>query len=108
MAADNKRSYERYYYEAPVQYAYAGEEKYYDAKMYNYSNGGMYFESAYAVEPGSQVYVKMANYSADASGPESYESYYGEAKWCSQTTKQNAAYYGVGVQYAEPVTYTTY
>lgn len=108
MTEENPRTYERYSYEAAVQYAYAGEEKYYDAKMYNYSNGGMYFETQYAVEPGAKMYIKMANYSPNASGPESYETYYGEARWCSEYSGPGAAYYGIGVQYEEPVSYGTY
>ncbi len=106
MTDDNQRSYDRYDYEAEVQYAYAGEEKYYDAKVYNYSNGGMYFKTQYPVAAGSKLYIKMKNYAPSGSGPEAYKSYYGSARWYSRYAGSDTPYYGVGIEYKEPVDYS--
>lgn len=108
MAKGNQRAYDRYSCEAVAQYAYTGEENYYEAKIYNYSNGGMYLESQYAVDPGTKMDIKMTNYSPGASGPESCETYQAEVKRCSEYSGQGATYYGVGVQYKEPVSYGMY
>lgn len=106
MTYDNQRSYERYGYETQVQYACSDEKKYYDAKMCNYSNGGMYFETPYPVEEGSKLYIKMKNYSPSGSGPEAYETYYGKAKWVAPYAGSDTPYYGVGVQYKKSVDYS--
>ena len=105
MTDYNRRAYERYDYEAEVRYAYSGEEKYYDAKVYNYSNGGMYFQTEYPVKEGSKLYIKMKNYDASGSGPEAYEGYYGDVKWYARYPGSDTPYYGVGVGYKEPVEY---
>lgn len=105
MKKDNRRSYERYEYEAPLQYAYVDKEKYYESKMYNYSSGGMYFESKYPVLAGSQIYINMVNYSPTGYGPDAYQTYQGKATRCSEYKDQGTPYYGVGVEYNEPVKY---
>ena len=79
-----KRAYERYDYEAPIGYKYYDKNDYYDAKIYNYSMGGMCFESDYAIQHGADIYIKMNNYSSDASGPEAYEGYRGKVIWCKE------------------------
>jgi len=85
-----KRAYERYYYEAPIKYKHCDKNDYYVAKTYNYSMGGMYFESDYDIQPGADIYIKMNNYSADT---------HSKVTWCKEYSDSDSSYYGVGVQY---------
>jgi len=56
-----KRSYSRNSYEVPIMYANYDTENYYNAKMYNSGLGGMYFESERALQPGSDICIKISN-----------------------------------------------
>ncbi len=93
MAEDvEKRDYERYDYEAPIEYKHYDKNEYYAAKMYNYSMGGMYFKSDYDIQLGANIYIKMNTYSADTPG---------KVTWCKEYSASDSSYYGVGVQYYE-------
>jgi hypothetical protein len=100
-----QRAYERYHYEAPIKYSYYDTEESYDGKMYNYSIGGMYFESNSYLKPGSSIQIKMLNYSPGRSGPERYQTYRAEVRWCREMARSDASYYGIGAKYYEPVSY---
>ena len=45
----------------------------YEAKMYNYSRGGMYFESDYAPLPGTEIYIGIEISPYDL-GPDLYRA----------------------------------
>ena len=53
-----KRVYSRNPYEAPIMYTDYDTENYYHAKMYNSSQGGVYFESERALQPESDICIK--------------------------------------------------
>jgi hypothetical protein len=73
---------------------------YYKAKMYNYSRGGMYFESDYAPLPGSEIYIGIENSPYDY-GPDMYRA---QVRWRCQLPAANSGYaYGVGVKYHYPI-----
>lgn len=73
---------------------------YYRAKMYNYSRGGMYFESDYAPLPGSEVYIGIENSPYDC-GPDMYRA---QVRWRRQLPAANSKYaFGVGVKYHHPI-----
>ena len=46
-----KRSSDRHYQEVPITVAYFNTSRYRSAKMLNYSEGGIYFESDFAFQP---------------------------------------------------------
>ena len=50
-----KRDCARFQYEAPVVVEECGTGRYYEARMYNYSLIGMYFESDLYLLPGARV-----------------------------------------------------
>jgi hypothetical protein len=71
----------------------------YEARMINYSSGGMYFESDYAPLPGSQVSIGIGR-SPYHTGADIYRA---QVRW-RKTLPQNSKYaYGVGVRYEQPV-----
>lgn len=57
--ACNYRAYTRDHCESPIRYAMFDTEAYREAKMYNKSEGGMYFESeSNTLRPGSELCIK--------------------------------------------------
>ena len=51
-----------------------------DARMYNFSDFGIYFESDYRLQPETEVFVGISD-SPFASEPDQYERYRGIIKW---------------------------
>jgi hypothetical protein len=72
----------------------------YEAKMYNYSRGGMYFESDYAPLPGTEIYIGIEKSPYDL-GPDLYRA---KVRWRKELPEQDSKYtFGVGVKYHYPV-----
>ena len=71
----------------------------YEAKMFNYSAGGMYFESDYAPLPGSEVNIGIKHSPYD-SGPDIYRA---QVRWRTSLPHNSKYTYGVGVRYYEPI-----
>ena len=72
----------------------------YDAKMLNYSRGGMYFESDYAPLPGTEIYIGIERSPYDSS-PDMYRA---QVRWRQKLLMQDSQYtFGVGVKYYYPI-----
>jgi hypothetical protein len=99
-SACNYRAYIRDHCESPIRYSTGDSEMYRDAKMYNKSEGGMYFESENnTLRPGSELCIKMVNYSP-ALEPEAHDGYRAEVVWCRKIKEGAAASrYGIGVRF---------
>ena len=76
-----------------------------DARMYNFSDFGIYFESDYRLQPGSEIFVGISD-SPFASEPDKYERYRGIIKW-RKTLKRSSYYYGYGIELIEEPSETT-
>ena len=100
MGTHSKRP-SRTSYEAPIQYFHSQSDHYYNSRMYNYSEGGLYFESFKALAPDSKINIIMPNYSPDTSGPEAFHSYLAEIRWCQDRSDPKLSRYGVGVRILE-------
>jgi hypothetical protein len=100
---DERRVFERYDNVVPIVYAYHDTDQFFHAVMCNYSNEGMCFKTSKAVDPGSDVYIMMENYSPDAVHAELYEGYFAEVRWCQQLSSQDIAGYQVGVKYYKTI-----
>ncbi len=70
-----------------------------DARMYNFNDFGIYFESDYRLQPESEIFVGISN-SPFASKPDVYERYRGTVKW-RQILKRSSYYYGYGLKLLE-------
>lgn len=106
MSVDpEKRAYGRYGADAPIMYAQFVENQYcfYGAKMFNYSTGGMYFETRYPVREGMIVSIRRADSSADYKGASTYTEHRAEVKWYKVVRDAGKPYYGAGVKYFSPV-----
>ena len=72
----------------------------YEAKMHNYSRGGMYFESDYAPLPGTEIYIGIEKSPYDSS-PDMYRA---QVRWRQKLLEQDSQYsFGVGVKYYNPI-----
>ena len=70
------------------------------AKMFNYSIGGMYFETDYAPLPGTEIFIGVKNSPYD-SGPDLYHA---RIRWRKHLRSiVSSRHFGVGVQFCRPV-----
>ena len=69
------------------------------ARMLNFSAEGMYFESDYILERGTELFIGITS-SPYAEGPEVYECYRAEIRW-RKPLKKSSYYYGYGAKFLE-------
>ena len=90
------RAQPRFDHTSPLKIKDLGSGEIYEARMQNYSNGGIYFESDGLLEKGTKIYICMQNSPyAQASGVLEY--YTGEVMW-RKNLKQSFFKYGYGIQ----------
>jgi len=95
-----KRDCARFSHEAPVIIEECGTGLYYEARMYNYSLQGMYFESDLALRPGTRVNLWFSDLPED-SLPDISSA---EVRWNEEITGAVVLYsYGTGIKYSRPV-----
>ena len=95
-----KRDCARFYYETPVVIEECGTGLYYEARMYNYSLQGMYFESDLALVPGTRVNLWLSGL-PENSLPEINSA---EVRWSEEILGAVVLYnYGTGISYRRPV-----
>ena len=100
---DDKREHERFDLNASMVYAFHDSDLFYQARMFNYGKGGMCFISDNALEPGSDIYIMMENFSPDAVGAEFYDGYLAEVRWCQKSIPEKATGFRVGVKYYQTI-----
>jgi hypothetical protein len=97
-----KRSCDRYYQEVPITVAYFNTDRYRSAKMLNYSEGGIYFESDFAFQPRRSIYIRIEKKRTNLIEGEIHNGFrsvaLGEVKWCKE---MESSKYGIGVKYYE-------
>jgi hypothetical protein len=98
MQTHSRRNFPRNQCEAPIQYLYLQPDRYYNSRSYNFSEGGLYFESFQPLELNSQINIIMPNYSPDAHGPEAFQSYLAVIRWCQKIADEKSSQFGVGVE----------
>jgi hypothetical protein len=101
-AKSEKRDCARFCHEIPVILEECGTGVYFDARMYNYSLQGMYFESDLPLLSGTRVNVWLSNI-AGSSLP---DINFAEVRWCEEIIGAVVLYnYGAGIRYHQPITY---
>ena len=66
------------------------------AQLYNFSSGGMYFESDVAFQPGAKLTI-MLDKPIFRAAPKNYHA---KVLWCKKITDVKSQYsYGIGVRY---------
>ncbi len=101
-----KRTFERHFQEASIICAYFNTNKYCSAKMLNYGEGGLYFESEFPFKPRTCIYIRVEEFSPIAFGSPLHHGLrtttLGEVKWCKEISGTESYKYGIGVRYYEP------
>ena len=69
----------------------------------NLSAGGMCFESRHSFKPGVDLYIRNGQNSETVSGNGHCDllrsSTLAEVRWCRETTREDGAWYSIGVKY---------
>ncbi len=92
-----RRDCARFYHEAPVAIENCDTGRFYDARMFNYSLQGMYFESDLNLLPGDRVNLWIQG-SPEDSMPEIQGA---QVRWCEEITGAVVLYnYGCGIKYS--------
>jgi hypothetical protein len=101
-----KRRHVRHNLEAIIEWSYFNKETYFDAKLLNFSEGGIYLETGHDLKPETTIFLKMKMASPskinslDHERPRSVSL--GEVKWCIDLSGSHQSNYGVGVRYPFP------
>jgi len=69
--------------------------------MTNFSEDGLCFESIHVMQPKSKITIRMPNYAPGSSGPEAFQSYLAEIRWCQDRSDPKRTRYRVGVRILE-------
>ena len=91
-----RRADPRYRHETAIMYEHYGSGSYFEGKMHNYSRGGMYFESNFAPDIGTEIFIGVEDspYSAG------HDVYRAKIIWHTKLEYSEALFsYGIGVQY---------
>jgi hypothetical protein len=94
-----KRDNTRFDYQTPIVLEDSKFGVLQGARMFNYSDFGLYFETDHFLAPGTDIYIGIPNspYTPDA---EVYERYHALIKW-RKPLKRSSFYYGYGVRFLE-------
>ena len=94
-----QRDNTRFDYQAPIVLEDAKFGILQGARMFNYSDFGLYFETDHFLAPGADIYIGIPNspYTPDS---DIYERYHAIIKW-RKPLKQSSFYYGYGVRFLD-------
>ena len=94
----NKRRHERAKYKVPVKIESLQSGINEGARMVNFSNTGIYFETDELFQPGTEIFIGIENspYSKTAA----YQCYLAKVKW-GKRLKNNRLAYGYGARYVD-------
>jgi PilZ domain len=96
MSADDQRASQRFAHQAAVIIENCDSATYTYGRMYNYSAGGLYFESDIAFRPGTKVRVSLEK----ADSPLGSAHFIASVKWCEEITAAVVLYdYGIGIEF---------
>ena len=91
-----ERDETRFEHYSPLQVKDLGSGETYEARLLNYSNSGIKFESNGAFEPGAKIYICIQK-SPYKHAPGILEYFFGEVMW-RKNLNQAFAKYGYGIQ----------
>jgi len=89
----------RYKHKAKIFLEIYSTGAYYQAKMLNYSRGGLYFETDYAPLPGTDIFISIENSPYDFGA----DIYRAQVRWRTELPAKKSKYnFGVGVKHNLP------
>ena len=94
-----KRDNTRFDYQAPIVLEDAKFGILQGARMFNYSDFGLYFETDHFLAPGTDIYIGIPN-SPYTPNRDVYERYHAIIKW-RKPLKESSFYYGYGIRFLD-------
>ena len=94
-----KRDNTRFDYQAPIVLEDSKFGVLQGARMFNYSDFGLYFETDHFLAPGTDIYIGIPN-SPYTPNRDVYERYHAIIKW-RKPLKESSFYYGYGIRFLE-------
>ena len=83
-----------------------GQERFYRARVLNFSEGGLYFESEHPLKPGTTILFRLEVSRCGASGSEGYDCLrtisLAEIRWCQDLFRNGESCFGIGAKYHIP------
>ena len=98
-----RRKHDRYNCEASIEWSYFNTGIYFDAKLLNFSRGGVYIETAHDIMPGTTIIMRLIKVfsnkidSTDLKYPRLVSM--GEVTWHTNISRKHQSYHGAGVRY---------
>lgn len=92
------RAFTRQCFEVPVECIVQGRSAPMNATMQNLGAGGMYFEARKPLPPGTELRIRVLDYSPDIHGE--HETYRGRVAWSGHVDKGTDRVYGIGVRFS--------
>ena len=106
ITTTERRRHERHKCEAIIEWSYVNIEVFFDAKLLNFSESGVYFETAHDLKPGSTIFLKIKMVPSSKINPLVPERprsvSLGEVKWRIELSGRDQDHYGVGVGFPYP------
>lgn len=95
-AVDDQRASKRFDHEAPLIIKNCDRGTYAYGRMYNFSRGGIYFESDAAFKPGTCIRIDIE----ESQNSLAADHYYAAVKWCKEISDAVVLYdYGIGIEF---------
>ena len=96
MFPEDQRASQRFVYEAALKIENCDAGTYTYGRMYNYSAGGIYFESDVAFQPGTQVQIDIEKPGKSLD----INHLTAKVKWCQEISAAVVLYdYGIGAEF---------
>ena len=97
-----ERECSRFKNEIPIVFSNCNSEKYNEARIFNSSSSGIYFESNLPIRPGTEIYIKNNN----STGFSGSNLCHVEVVWCEEIHDAVVFYpFGIGARYCFPDDY---
>ena len=100
-----KRKCDRYDLEARVTWSYFNTTHCFNAKLLNYSESGLCFESESKLRPGASIFIRLDRLLTQHSGHKLHEGFrtvtLAESRWCREISASGSYKYLIGIKYYE-------
>jgi hypothetical protein len=103
LGQENRRRAERYRSDARIKWSYFNKDRFYDAKVSNFSQDGIYFETPHTIKPGTTILIRLETLSSN--NMKSAEAVclrtvsLADVKWCTKSSTDDDNNYGVGARH---------
>jgi hypothetical protein len=106
QAQTEKRDCDRYDQEALISWSYFNTTNFFNAKLLNYGENGLFFESEFKLQPGVGIYIRLDKLLPKHSDDKLHEGFrtvtLGETRWCNEILATGLHKYAIGINYYQP------